>query len=283
MVDASQRIDGVVPTSVAPTSIAPTSIGPTSIGPTWSSALDRLRAWPAPQALLFDLDGTLVDSVEDIFVSTNALMSELALPPRTRDEVSIWIGNGARMLVERAIAGRFEGFADDINAATQHARADAAMARFRAIYQEACVRHTVPLRGAHDCLAHAHARGLGIAIVTNKPLAPTQRIIDALGWRAFVSAVVAGDSPSVRKPDPAPLVEALRQLDATHAWMIGDSANDVGAARAAGMPSVVVRGGYNHGNPVESLHPAPEVILDSLESLPALVDGITVASSQHRD
>ena len=86
-------------------------------------------------------------------------MSELALPPRTRDEVSIWIGNGARMLVERAIAGRFEGFADDINAATQHARADAAMARFRAIYQEACVRHTVPLRGAHDCLAHAHARG----------------------------------------------------------------------------------------------------------------------------
>ena len=53
--------------------------------------------------------------------------------------------------------------------------------------------------------------------------------------------------------------------------------------RAAGMPSVVVRGGYNHGNPVESLHPAPEVILDSLESLPALVDGITVASSQHRD
>ena len=65
------------------------------------------------------------------------------------------------------------------------ARADAAMARFRAIYQEACVRHTVPLRGAHDCLAHAHARGLGIAIVTNKPLAPTQRIIDALGWRSI--------------------------------------------------------------------------------------------------
>ena len=77
--------------------------------------------------------------------------------------------------------------------------------------------------------------------------------------------------PRVRKPDPAPIHEAMRRLGATHGWMVGDSANDVGAARNAGMPSIVVRGGYNHGNSVESLDPAPDLIIDSLAELPPLL------------
>ena len=231
----------------------------------------KLRAYPAPQAILFDLDGTLVDSVEDIFVAVNALMRELGLAERGRDEVATWVGNGARMLVERAMSGRFEGFAGFPDAPACHARADAAMPRFRAIYQEICVDHTKPLEGAHDALAAAHALGLGVAIVTNKPLAPTERIVDALGWRPFVACVIGGDTLPVRKPDPAPLFEAMRRLDARHAWMVGDSANDVGAARAARIPSLVVRGGYNHGQPVEALDPAPDLILDSLEPFPELL------------
>jgi len=83
--------------------------------------------------------------------------------------------------------------------------------------------------------------------------------------------VIGGDSLAVRKPDPAPLFEAMRRLDARHGWMVGDSANDVGAARAANMPSIVVRGGYNHGNSVESLAPAPDAIIDSLAEFPALL------------
>ena len=113
--------------------------------------------------------------------------------------------------------------------------------------------------------------GIGVAIVTNQPLAPTERIVDALGWRPYVSAVIGGDSLPVRKPDPAPLHEAMRRLDARTAWMVGDSANDVGAARNAGIPSIVVRGGYNHGNPVEALDPAPDVILDTLSDFAPLL------------
>ncbi|MFM7052302.1 MAG: HAD-IA family hydrolase [Planctomycetota bacterium] len=237
----------------------------------------RLRAFPAPEAVLFDLDGTLVDSVQDIFVAVNELLRELGLAERTRDEVATWVGNGARMLVERSIAGRLAGFAGLPDASERHAFADAAMPRFRAIYERVCVDHTVPLAGAREALSDAHRRGLGVAIVTNKPLAPTERIIDALGWRAYVSAVIGGDSLSVRKPDPAPLAEAMRRLGSTHGWMVGDSANDVGAARAARMPSLVVRGGYNHGNPVETLDPAPDVILDSLEPVPALLDALLPA------
>ena len=236
-----------------------------------SRASSVLARFAKPEAVLFDLDGTLVDSVEDIFVATNALLAELSLPQRTRDEVATWVGNGARMLVERAMSGRFEGFAGAPDARERHAAADAAMPRFRAIYHEICVDHTAPLAGSREALSAAHARGLGVAIVTNKPLAPTERIVDALGWRTFVSVVIGGDSLSVRKPDPAPLSEALRRLGAAHGWMVGDSANDVGAARAASMPSLVVRGGYNHGMPVESLDPAPEVILDSLEPFPELL------------
>jgi phosphoglycolate phosphatase len=225
----------------------------------------------APEAVLFDLDGTLVDSVEDIFVAVNGLLAELCMQRRSRDEVTMWVGNGARMLIERAMAGRFEGFAGLPDAAEQHRAADAAMPRFRAIYQDICVDHTLPLVGAHESLALAQSLGLGVAIVTNKPLAPTERIVDALGWRPFVSVVLGGDSLPVRKPDPAPLHEAMRRLDARTAWMVGDSANDVGAARNAGIPSIVVRGGYNHGNPVEALDPAPDVILDSLADFAPLL------------
>jgi len=239
-----------------------------------SSHLETLRVFPAPEAVLFDLDGTLVDSVEDIYVAVNALMRELGVAERSREEVTTWVGNGARVLVERAMSGRFDGFAGLPDALARHAAADAAMPRFRAIYHEICVDHTKPLEGAREALAAAHTRGLGVAIVTNKPLAPTERIVDALGWRPFVACVIGGDSLPVRKPDPAPLHEALRQLDARHAWMVGDSANDVGAARAAKMPSLVVRGGYNHGRPVESLDPAPDVILDSLAPIPGLLASV---------
>jgi phosphoglycolate phosphatase len=224
-----------------------------------------------PEAVLFDLDGTLVDSVEDILVAVNRLLAELGMPTRSRDEVTMWVGNGARMLVERAMAGRFEGFAGLADATARHAQADAAMPRFRAIYQDICVDHTLPLVGAHESLSYAQACGLGVAIVTNKPLAPTERIVDALGWRPFVSVVIGGDSLPVRKPDPAPLHEAMRRLGAATAWMVGDSANDVGAARNAGIPSIVVRGGYNHGHSVESLDPAPDVILDSLADFTRLL------------
>jgi len=225
----------------------------------------------APDAVLFDLDGTLVDSVEDIFVAVNALLDELGMQRRSRDEVTMWVGNGARMLVERAMAGRFEGFAGLADAPERHRAADAAIPRFRAIYQEICVDHTLPLVGAHESLALVQSLGIGVAIVTNKPLAPTERIVDALGWRPYVSAVIGGDSLPVRKPDPAPLHEAMRRLDARTAWMVGDSANDVGAARNAGIPSIVVRGGYNHGNPVETLDPAPDVILDTLSDFAPLL------------
>lgn len=252
---------------------ATSSVASTSPATSCELMVARLAAHPAPEAVLFDLDGTLIDSVEDIHAAVNLLLAELGVARRSRAEVATWVGNGARMLVERAMAGRFEGFAGLADERERHAAADAAMPRFRAIYEAICVDHTVALAGATEALHAVQRAGIGVAIVTNKPLAPTVRIVDALGWRPYVSVVLGGDSLASRKPDPAPLLEAMRRLGAQYrtAWMVGDSANDVGAAHAAGMPSVVVRGGYNHGRAVETLDPAPDVILDSLETFPALL------------
>lgn len=195
------------------------------------------------RALLFDLDGTLVDSVADLTAALNRLLAELGRRAASGAEVRGWVGEGAAVLVGRALAGT--------GAPLEAGAQAAATARFVEIYQTAAAVHTRPYPGVVPALQALSARGAPMAVVTNKPYLPTLAVLDALDLRRFFAVVIGADSTPTRKPDGGPLRAALARLGATDGVMIGDSRIDVAAARAAGLPAVLVAWGYAHGDPAE--------------------------------
>ena len=199
-----------------------------------------------PQAMLFDLDGTLIDSVADIATSVNILLAKESLPPLTVDEVRAMIGNGMAKLVERAFKARGIDLEGD--------RLTDMTARMMDIYKDHLTEETILLDGAEDMLRAYSVAGIRIAVVTNKPEAFSRRILDHFGLGAIVNCVVGGDTGPARKPAPDMLLHAVAEMDlhASRALMVGDSPADIGAAVAAGMVSVAVRGGYTTV-PVEEL------------------------------
>lgn len=216
-----------------------------------------------PQAMLFDLDGTLIDSVADIAKSVNILLAKESLPPLTVDEVRAMIGNGMAKLVERA----FKAHGIDL----EGDRLVDMTARMMDIYKDHLTEETILLDGAEDMLRAYSAAGIRIAVVTNKPEAFSRRILDHFGLGDVVNCVVGGDTGPARKPAPDMLLHAVAEMDlhASRALMVGDSPADIGAAVAAGMVSVAVRGGYTTV-PVEEL--GAEVVIDSLRQLPAAIE-----------
>ncbi len=216
-----------------------------------------------PQAMLFDLDGTLIDSVADIATSVNILLAKESLPPLTVDEVRAMIGNGMAKLVERAFKARGIDLEGD--------RLTNMTARMMDIYKDHLTEETILLDGAEDMLRAYSVAGIRIAVVTNKPEAFSRRILDHFGLGAIVNCVVGGDTGPARKPAPDMLLHAVAEMDlhASRALMVGDSPADIGAAVAAGMVSVAVRGGYTTV-PVEEL--GADVVIDSLRQLPAAIE-----------
>jgi phosphoglycolate phosphatase len=187
---------------------------------------------PRPTALLFDLDGTLVDSRRDIAAACNAARVAHGLPPLTLEAIMPMVGDGARALVARA-------FAADADSPV----VDAALATFRARYLAHPAAHTVLLPGVREVLDVAQALGLPCAVVTNKPHDVTTLVLDALGIGLFFRAIWGGgDGPL--KPSPAGVLDVLARLGITPdgAWMIGDGPQDIGAGRAAGCFTVGVPG-----------------------------------------
>lgn len=193
------------------------------------------------EAVLLDLDGTLVDSAEDLREALNGILAGEGLRPVTGAEVRAMIGDGVLKLVERGLA-RTGG---------DPARAGALVPAFLAAYEPRAARKTVLYPGVLDTLRGLRAAGLRLAVVTNKPEAATRRILEALGLAGLVAAVVGGDTLPERKPHPAPVTAALRALGvaADAAAMVGDNRHDVEAAHAAGLKAVLVGYGYAHGAP----------------------------------
>jgi phosphoglycolate phosphatase len=191
------------------------------------------------KAVVFDLDGTLIDSAEDLRVALNRLLAEEALRPLALAEVVPMIGDGAAKLVERALAAA--GGGSSAGALPELTR------RFLAHYEPHAARRTRAIPRAAEALTALAAQGLALAICTNKPEQPTRRILAALDLERHFAAVVGGDSvPGRPKPDPAMVLAAVDRLGvASHeAVMIGDAPNDVLAARAAGLPVLLRKGGY---------------------------------------
>jgi phosphoglycolate phosphatase len=220
-----------------------------------------------PTAVLFDLDGTLVDSLADLTASVNALLGEFGRPELAQSEVAAAIGQGARNLVQRTCAMR---------GVTLEGRAfEEAYGRFRAIYLERCCDATRPLPGALETIRDLAERGIPCGVVTNKPQGATDRLLAHLGFAPWIGAALGGDTPFGRKPSAEPVIEVARRLGATvpseRVWLVGDSKTDLDAAAAAGITAIGVRGGYDQGEPIDALAARAWRILDRIDEVRGLV------------
>jgi phosphoglycolate phosphatase len=184
--------------------------------------------------IVFDLDGTLVDSERDLAESTNEMLSIYGVAPLPVDAVAMMVGEGARMLVRRALAAA-EVDADETEALT----------RFRDVYDRRLLDHTRPYPGIVEVLRIAVARA-PLAVLTNKPEAPSRRILEAFDLASIFKTIVGGDSGFPRKPDPAGLqhLMASANVPAERTLVVGDSMIDVETARRGGAALCVARYGF---------------------------------------
>ncbi|MCL1090400.1 phosphoglycolate phosphatase [Shewanella profunda] len=197
------------------------------------------------KAIAFDLDGTLIDSVPDLAVATQEALAELGLTTCSEAQVRTWVGNGAEMLMRRAMTNAL-GF--DVE---QHVL-DAAMPIFMHHYQENLEKHSALYADVHQVLQTLFDQGFKLAVVTNKPYRFTLPLLNAFGINDFFSLVLGGDTLPKMKPDPLPLQHLLQewQLDKGELLMVGDSKNDILAAKAAGIASIGLTYGYNYGEDI---------------------------------
>jgi len=218
-----------------------------------------------PELVIFDLDGTLIDSVPDIAVAVDAALAELDLAPVGEARVRDWVGNGAARLMHRALTGAMQGEA----AAELFERA---MHAFNWHYSRRLWQDSHRYPGTRGLLEALRARGIPLACVTNKPERFTTPLLAETGLASYFDLVLAGDSLTAKKPDPLPLLTAMQRFDAApgETLMVGDSAADVGAARAAGVGVVCLSYGYNHGSDVRELN--PDRVFDSLGELKHWLD-----------
>jgi len=218
---------------------------------------------PVPRAILFDLDGTLVDSVPDLARCVNAALSDVGAPAASEVQIRSWVGNGASRLLHRALTGHVDGIA----AAAQYA---SAMAVFNACYADQPCRDSCLYPGASATLAALVARGIALGCVTNKPHRFVRPLLDALGLGHCFAALVGGDSTPFLKPDPAPVRAALAELGvpASQSLLVGDSHVDMAAGQAAGVATVAVSYGYDSGCDFRAL--GALAVLDRLTDLPTV-------------
>ncbi len=195
------------------------------------------------EAIIFDLDGTLVDSRGDLAAAVDAVRAGLGLPPLAPGAIESMVGEGARLLVERALGGE-----------RRKSVLDAAIDEFFRHYDRLCLATTRPYPGVERALATLAAQ-CPLAVLTNKPERFAVRIVEALGLGRYVATVVGGDSLAVRKPDPATLRHVASSLgvEVHRILMVGDSRIDAEAAAQAGSLFVHVRWGYGRDQAAEEI------------------------------
>jgi phosphoglycolate phosphatase len=188
--------------------------------------------------VVLDLDGTLIDSAPDLRAAANTVLAEAGRPALDLPTVRSFVGDGVRVLVERAFAATGPALAGPA--------LDQATARYVELYEAAATVLTRPYEGVPETLARLRAGGLKLAVCTNKPVAAAGIVLRDLGLAPLIDAVSGGDSVARRKPDPAHVLDALRRVGGTvpEAAMVGDAEPDIAAGKAAGLATVAVTYGY---------------------------------------
>ncbi|MDR2249827.1 phosphoglycolate phosphatase [Acinetobacter sp.] len=209
--------------------------------------------------ILFDLDGTLVDSAADLYRSMNLSLQSLGWPLVTEVQIREWVGKGASKLCESVLLHLF----GKLDAEQQKLLLHTFVETYGA---ELCV-NTQIYSGVPEFLKHCQTLNIKMACVTNKPVKLAQGLLDALELSPYFQVVLGGDSLPERKPHPLPLLHCMQSLNtsASQSLMIGDSSNDVEAARRAGIDCIVVSYGYNHGESIYDCQ--PQQVVDSLAEL----------------
>ena len=223
----------------------------------------------ARRAVLVDLDGTLVDTAPDIVEAVNRMLLDSGARPLPFDTIRSFIGNGVPTLVRRVLQTSRAASLDEA----------LALARFHRHYRDTNGRFGQVFPGVREGLQDLREAGWRLGCVTNKPQAPTAALLDIHALAPWFDVVVAGDSLAQMKPDPEPLLHACRALHAspTRCVLVGDSAVDVAAARAAQMPVLIVRYGYPGAGGHDTMQ--CDGFIDSLEDLPAVLDKPAAALS----
>jgi phosphoglycolate phosphatase len=219
---------------------------------------------PTIEGVLFDLDGTLLDSAPDLHAALQAYCAEAGAPAPPFAMVREVVSRGSRAILRCA-------FAEDDAALLRR------MPRYLELYAGMLAQHTAPFAGIAPLLEALEAKGLAWGIVTNKPAFLTEELIKRMDWDLRASAVVCGDTLPVKKPDPAPVRLACEhaRIDPARTVFVGDDARDVQAGHAAGLYTVAVRWGYLDGGDPDNW--GADAVIDHPEQLAALL-GLGVAA-----
>ncbi len=214
----------------------------------------------SPKLVLFDLDGTLVDSVPDLHACVNKMLDELDRAPYEEDSVRAWVGNGVDRLVKRVLT-------NDMMAEPEEKLFTNAIQIFRKHYAQNTSRYSKVYQGVFEGLKYLHSNKIHCACVTNKAEQFTLPLLEKLKLSEWFELIVSGDTLDKCKPDPAPLlhVAATLQLEPADCVMVGDSMHDMKAARAAGFCAVAVPYGYNHGQDITKSN--PDFVINSISDI----------------
>ncbi|WP_416411376.1 phosphoglycolate phosphatase [Pantoea sp. App145] len=216
------------------------------------------------RALAFDLDGTLVDSAPGLAQAIDHALADLQLPPAGVARASTWIGNGADVMMTRALTWT-------LGREPQENEQRDARTLFDKYYAETVEAGSTLFPQVKATLAKLAEKGLPLAIVTNKPTPFVAPLLASLGIAEYFSLIIGGDDVVVKKPHPAAIFLVLGRFGVLPQQLlfVGDSRNDILAAQAAGVPNIGMTFGYNYGEPIASSQ--PDLTLDSFdELLPAL-------------
>jgi phosphoglycolate phosphatase len=221
-----------------------------------------------PMLIVFDLDGTLIDSQRDIADAVNALLQDYGHPPLALEAIAAMVGEGASVLVRRACVAA-------------GIRPRDALERFLAHYDERLTVHTRPYPGIPETLATLGARGHPLAVLTNKPQRATDAILDRLGLASAFTQAIGGDTAAGRKPDPAGLLQIVAAAGATTAStvLVGDSPVDLETARRAGTRICLATYGFGYRFANVEFR-GDEMFVDEPAQLPEVLDGGPAADTR---
>ena len=219
------------------------------------------------KAIIFDLDGTLIDSVPDLAVAVNYMLKTLGRDTFSEDTIRQWVGNGAKILVDRALSANSE-----IDESIEPQFRQKALDIFLDFYEHNLAIHTIAYPNVITTLRELKQKGYILTIVTNKPYKFVEPILRGLGIYELFEFYLGGDSLQEKKPHSAPLLYVCNRLNLSidDCVMVGDSKNDILSANGCGMDSIGVTYGYNYGEDISVYNPT--VVIDDFADIISLLN-----------